>query len=216
MDLVGDTPWKAHERAVAKHFGTEREKRGADFSVSDCDVLVNIDDWYESRRFNSTGALEQRYTHLVVECKYRADLKLHQWMREFSKGVPRGKTPVLFWDSPGNPVPEYGICWMEDFDTIWVNWMHDELFPISTFASYWQVGYVKRKSPTYLGQWWDQAHNYCCELQRPPEERHTSFRASDERVLRQECIGYPLISVRANKLKGRLMVWKLWWSPGDS
>ncbi len=206
---MGDKPWKAHERAVAKHFGTTRELRGSDFSVSDCDVLVNVEDWYATCEFSDRTA----YTHIVVECKYRADLKLHQWMREFSRGVPKNKVPIMFWDSPGNPIPEYGICWMKDFDFIWHTWMRNIFYPLTSFAAGWSIGYIRRKVPVYLDGWWDQAHNYCCELQRPPEERNTSFRASDERVLRQECLGYPLVSVRAKSLKGRLMVWKLWWEP---
>ena len=87
--------WKAHERAVAKHFCTEREKRGADFSVSDCDVLVNIEDWYGCRQYHETSD----YTHIVVECKYKSDLKLHDWMREFSReiGIPMDRLDMLLW-----------------------------------------------------------------------------------------------------------------------
>jgi len=204
-----DAPWKAHERAVAEHFGTTREKRGADFSVSDCDVLVNVEDWYEARQYRETSD----FTHIVVECKYNSGLKLHEWMRDFSASVPKCKTPILFWDSPGSPIPEYGVCWQKDFDHIWLSWMTDPSYAIANFASYWTIGYIKRQVPKYLEEWWNQAHSYCLELQKPPEERDTTFRASDERVLRQECCAYPLVSVRANKLKGRLMVWKLWWEP---
>ena len=213
---MGDTPWKVHERAVAHHFGTEREKRGSDFSVSDCDVLVNIDDWYAHMGVHhevSFGNTDFQYTHIVVECKYRADLKLHQWMRNFAGSIPNDKTPVLFWDSPGSFIPEYGICWMEDFNSIWQTWMHNKHYPIEQFTPYWAIGYLKRKIPAYLEDWWTQAYDYCCELQKPPEERSTSFRASDERVLKRVCVPYPLVSVRGKGLKGRLMVWKLWWEP---
>jgi len=207
---MGNTPWKVHERAVASHFGTVREKRGADFSVSDCDVLVNVADWYEYMG-RSVGSCP--LTHIVIECKYSSNLKLHQWMRDFSSTIKNSKMPIMFWDDDKYDYPEYAICWLDNFESAWEDFVVNRSLSLVEFFERWQPGYITRKVPGYLEDFWLQAYNYCCELQKPPGERNTNFRAPDERVLRQECVAYPLVSVRAKKLKGRLMVWKLWWEP---
>ena len=204
MAVMGDA-WKLHERLVAQYFYTEREKRGADFSISDCDVLVNVTDWHEAL---GRGLDPCPYTHIVVECKYHSGLKLHEWMRDFSSRTKTGRNPIMFWDSGAFERPEYGICWLEDFEKAWDCFITKPYYTVVEMLEQWTPGFIQRKSPEYLKNWWLQAFNYCCEFSKPVSERDTNFRASDERMLRQKCEAFPVVSVRSNKLKGRLMIWK--------
>ncbi len=196
---MGDKPWKVHERAIARFFGVERQKRGGDFGVSDCDVLASQHEYADARgeHLVDTQIVGTQVTHIVVECKRHKELKLHEWMKKFSDTCKDKQIPILVWN-------EFRASWMEHrgqrvFDTVYNEIVSNSSQSIESFINKYRFGYVNRQTPKYLSDWYEQARAYCMDFatQYVKDNPDTNY----VHVL-------PLVGVSQNRMHGRILVWK--------
>jgi hypothetical protein len=96
-------PGNNHERETARYFGVKRRNRGDDFGRSDIEVLVDVNTW--------SGVHNPREPKLLVECKYRNDLGIVPFFKEFTSKA--ANIPIL---SMGN----YFFCYLTDFAEIYM------------------------------------------------------------------------------------------------
>lgn len=134
-----DKPWKAHERKVAKHFGTQRRTRGADFGVSDVEVLATLNDWLKNGD-NDTG--------IVVECKYRKSHPIINLMKDYHKD------DSVFVGFLG----DYVLCWLEDFEKIFPIILDEEI-RFDQLNSL-NIHTIDKRVPDYLEEYTKQATEY--------------------------------------------------------
>jgi len=189
---MGNTNWKRHERSVARYFGTERNKRGNDFSVSDCDVFVPKHIWKDKAKEECSVEELKFYAHVggvIVECKHGYSQKPVEYMREAHRGrTSNDKIALLIWGT-------YGISWLQDgnlrvFDHIWNDLiMHN--IGTTSFLKKYHVAYVNRKTPDYIKNHMTQASDYCADVD-------TSLG-----------IYVPLVALHARGLVGTAMVWDM-------
>jgi hypothetical protein len=195
---MGDTPWKVHERVVARYFGVERQKRGDDFGVSDCDVLAPEAKYAAARGRESVlmQAGTALATHIVVECKRHKGLKLHEWMRKHSQSC-RGEIPILIWN-------EFRASWMEDrkrrvFDEVYDDLVFGLPRPVEYLLQKYRFGYINRATPKYLTEWYEQAVDY---------SHHFGTQYAKDNPNANYVYALPLVAVAQKGMQGRVIVWK--------
>lgn len=193
---MGDKPWKVHERVVARYFGVERQKRGNDFGVSDCDVLASAAE-YEKSRGQTIPYSRMPVTHIIVECKRHKNLGLHQWMKEFSQGCTR--IPILTWGA-------FRCSWMEYkkrrvFDQVFDELIPNESMTFEYLAGTYSIGHINRPVPKYLKEWYEQALEY---------GRAFSLQYVEKNPEVDYVQPLPLIAVGQKGMHGRVIAWKNW------
>lgn len=141
--------WKRHERETARYFGTRRRVRGGDFSMSDADIVVNVDDWV----FDGTGKLPK--LSIVVECKYGQNLGVVKTFREVTTGL---KSKCLM--RLGN----FLLCDLEDFQDVLLGVYLDQ-FSIIPLSDEYSIVKHHGHEPKYLSDYNQQAQGYCDTLE---------------------------------------------------
>ena len=138
-----DKPWKRHERETARYFRVPRRVRGNDFSVSDVEVLVNVDEWLSKEVY--------RDSFIIVECKYRKENGIVTLFNEQTKGI-KSTTPVL-------RVGEFFLCKLEDFKDFFIDLVINDLDIIKLSEKY-TILRNDKKEPKYLREYTEQAEDY--------------------------------------------------------
>jgi hypothetical protein len=165
-----DKAWKAHEREVARFFGTERSKQSLthDYRLtgtSPSDVIVNVQEWLEP---DSRFRPPEPFRTIVCECKHTSDVNhwRGKWCGrfiEYYRSVPpnifkEGRKPILMLRDG------WGLCRLGDFYSIYrgvfatkatgKKWMRQ------LFTKFW-IQVENRSAPKYFSDWLGQtkAHN---------------------------------------------------------
>ena len=190
---MGDTPWKQHERIVARYFGVERGKRGDHFGQEkSCEVVASLDAWNKASNDASSGIpiFSRGYAGVVVECKCGYSKKPMELMRDATKRCPSGLTPVLIWGP-------YMMAWMQDrsgertFDKVWNDLIRPSLRLNQFFVKYYAES-VHLKVPKYLDDFYRQSEEYV---------------EMAESILKGNVI--PLVALHAKGMQGRLILWRM-------
>ena len=138
-----DRPWKRLERETARYFGVPRRVRGNDFSVSDVEVLVNVDEWLSKEVY--------RDSFIIVECKYRKENGIVTLFNEQTKGI-KSTIPVL-------RVGEFFLCKLEDFKDFFIDLVINDL-DIMKLSEKYTILRNDKKEPKYLREYTEQAEGY--------------------------------------------------------
>ena len=139
---MSDKAWKRHESDTAKYFGVERRARGADFSVSDVEVLVNIGDWIEDPLYSSSC--------IIVECKYRSKNGIITLFNKMNRLIPNKL--IL-------RVGDFLLVKREDFKGFFKDFILSNSDLIKFSKEYSVVSYDK-KEPKYLKDFSSQSEGY--------------------------------------------------------
>jgi hypothetical protein len=142
--------WKAHERETAKYFKTARRLRGSDFSVSDVEVLVDVNSWlYEIEKTSGP--------HMVVECKYSSKAGIVTDFKEMTKGCQQ--TPLVVRG-------KYLLMLLNDFKQFYINFIDGDISGLDALLSY-EFLHSSKKAPQYIEDYRDQSLDYTKDTQGP-------------------------------------------------
>lgn len=161
---MGDTGWKKHERYVASYFFTERRKRGADFSVSDCEVIADVGLWMQNSSIKDEikGHSNILPKNLVVECKHGKQCHGLQAMfsshHQDNPDVQKLITLVNWQDT-------VGLCFLDRnfkrcFDYVWADIIHQLPITGPELIDRYSITRSDKKIPSYLSEWMLQAWQY--------------------------------------------------------
>ena len=138
---MGDKAWKRLERDVAKHFGTQRRVRGADFGESDIEIVATLADWLGKDHSSCVG--------LAVECKYRKNHPIidivHTYTTSYQLGIVH--------------IGEYMLCQLDMFEHLW-NFVIKNFPTLHHAILYCDIKVLDKKVPKYLDDYRAQAVQY--------------------------------------------------------
>jgi len=140
--------WKGHEREVARHFGTTRRVRGADFGKSDVEVLVSVDDWL---------GWEQSKVAIVIECKYSRSHTIIDYIKEQDPGT----RPLIA------RIGSFILCWLDDFEDIFTTIFTAETTDFLELSNRYNLVTFDKKEPNYLERYTEQSRSYIASVQFP-------------------------------------------------
>ena len=143
---MADTSWKRHERETARYFGTRRRLRGHDFSVSDVEVLVDINEWL--------GQTDDFKPLLIVECKYSKNMGI---VTDYKKLTLKSKL-----ENPMIQLENYIIGELKDFKEFYSNFVNPQKNSSNNINDLRGLKLVQshKKPPKYLDDYYVQARDY--------------------------------------------------------
>jgi hypothetical protein len=143
--------WKVHELQTAKYFGTSRRLRGADFSKSDVEVLVDVNEWLHGMS-NTDGP------HVVVECKYSSQAGIVTDFKNLTSGNV-SKHPIVVLES-------YVLLPLNDFKEFYLDFIEKEIFALQALSKYDFI-HSSKKAPEYLKAYREQSMDYTKSFEGP-------------------------------------------------
>jgi hypothetical protein len=144
--------WKTHERETARYFGTQRRLRGADFSQSDVEVLVNVPEWLYGTAI-SQGPL------IVVECKYSSQAGIVSDFKDLTSGHT-DKTPIVILE-------DYILLRLNDFKEVYHDFIENQHYTALEALFTYEFIHSSKKAPNYLKGYRDQSLDYTKDLKEP-------------------------------------------------
>lgn len=169
--------WKNLERETARYFGTKRRLRGADFSASDVEIIVDVDKWLK----RDAIYYDQR---LVVECKYRSEIGVVPLYNKYRALHPDAVTIVILGD--------YLLVDLEYFELVWNDIIEAPLKTPNELLQSYAIHNPSREPAEYLGKYLSQCKDYITDIEAGDTE--------------DDALYFPILCLAKKNIKGRIVV----------
>lgn len=169
--------WKNLERETARYFGTKRRLRGADFSASDVEIIVDVDKWLKREAIYYD-------TRLVVECKYRTEIGVVPLFNKYKALHPDFVTIVM--------LGSYLLVDLEYFDLVWNDIIEAPLKSSKELLQSYAIHKPSVQPPQYLNKYLSQCHDYITDIEGGDSDDDSLY--------------FPLLCLAKKRIKGRIVV----------